>query len=174
MEAVHAQSPSIIQVSPLLSDAAASLEPPPAFKMAQELTFTMLAHALRSTRDGPNSYVTILLTFLQTVLRHPEGLATFERAIPWADLATFLAQGPQVSSNYTQFEKLSKSSIPPEDWALRGMVWPGRLFERGFWDGGEGQLMEVEMLDARDPLPEALDEDGMWEDDLDVNDKPAR
>jgi hypothetical protein len=174
IEAVHAQSPSIIQVSPVLSDAAASLEPPPAFKMAQELTFKMLAHALRSTRDRPNSYVTILLTFLQTVLRHPDGLAMFERAIPWVDLATFLSRGPRVSSNYTQSEKLSKSSILPEDWAMRGMVWPGRLFERGFWDGGEGQLMEMEMLDARDPLSETLDEDGMWEDDLDENDKPSR
>ena len=49
-------------------DAAASLEPPPAFKMAQELTFTMLVHAPKLKRDGPNSYVTVLLTFLQTVL----------------------------------------------------------------------------------------------------------
>jgi len=50
---------------------------------------------------------------------------------------------------------------------------PGQLFERGFWDGSRGQLMEVEILDARNPLPQALDEDGMWEDDLDANDKPA-
>jgi len=84
IEAVHPQSPSVIHVSPILSDTMASLEPPPAFKMAQELTFTMLAHALRSTRDGPNLYVTIILTFLQTVLQHPEGLAMLECAIPWA------------------------------------------------------------------------------------------
>ena len=58
IEAVHAQSPSIFQVSPVLSDAAVSLEPPPASKMAQELTFTILAHALWSTCDCPNSYVT--------------------------------------------------------------------------------------------------------------------
>lgn len=57
---------------------------------------------------------------------------------------------------------------------MRGMVWSGRLFERGFWDGGEGQLMEMEILDARDLLPETLDEDGMWEDDLDENDNPGR
>ena len=107
-------------------------------------------------------------------LRHPDGLAMFERAIPWVDLATFLSRGPRVSSNYTQSDKLSKSSILPEDWAMRGMVWPGRLFERGFWDGGENQLMEMEMLDARNPLPETLDEDGMWEDDLNGNDMPSR
>lgn len=60
LEAVQAQSPSAIQVSPVLSDTAASLELPPAFKMAQELTLT---RGLRSKRDGPNSYVTIVLTF---------------------------------------------------------------------------------------------------------------
>jgi len=80
--ALHAQSSSIVQISLVLSDAAASLELPPVFKMAQELTFTMLVHTLRSTRDSPNSYVTILLTFLQLVLRHPEGLATLEHAMP--------------------------------------------------------------------------------------------
>ena len=96
--------------------------PSPAFEMAQELTFTMLAHALPSTRDCPNLYDTILLTFRQTVLRHPEGLAMFERAIPWTDLATFLSRGPRVLSNYMQTEKLGKSSILPEDWAMRGMV----------------------------------------------------
>jgi len=30
------------------------------------------------------------------------------------------------------------------------------------------------MLDAHDPLPQALDKDGVWEDDLDANDKLAR
>ena len=33
--------------------------------------------------------------------------------------------------------------------------------------------MKVEILDACDPFPQALDEDGIWEDDLDANDKPA-
>ena len=125
----------------------------------------MLAHALWPTRDSPNSYVTFLLTFLQTVLRHPEGLAMFECTIPWVDFATFLGRGPRVSSDYTQSEKLSTSSILPEDWAMRGMVWPGRLLEHGFWDGSEGQLMELEMLDVRHPLPETLN-------DLDEHDKP--
>jgi len=79
----------------MLSDTAASLEPPLTFKMAQELTFTMLAHTLLSTggtrdRSVDDSYVTIPLTFLQTVLRHPEGLATLEHAITiWLDLAAF-------------------------------------------------------------------------------------
>ena len=95
----------------------------------------------------------ILLMFLQTVLRHPEGLAIFERAIPWADLATFLGRGPRVSSNHTQSEKLSKSGILPGNWAMLGMVWPGQLFEGGFRDGGEGQLMEVECWTPTTPFP---------------------
>jgi hypothetical protein len=98
----------------------------------------------------------------------------FERAILWADLAAFLGRGPRESSDYTQSEKLGKSSILREDWAMRSMVWPGRPFERRFWDGSEGQLMEMEMLDARDPLPESLDEDGMWEVGPDENGKPSR
>jgi hypothetical protein len=74
MEALNAQAPS--------TDSAASQEPPFAFTMARELTFSMLVHALRSTHDSPNSYVTILSTLLQTVLRKPEGLACLECAIP--------------------------------------------------------------------------------------------
>jgi hypothetical protein len=131
-EALNTQSPSVIQISPVLSDAAASSELPPAFKMAQELTFAMLAHALKSTRDGPNPYVTIILTFLQAV-RHPEGLAALERAIPWSDLGAFLDRGRRVSPKHTQNEKLNKSSILLEDWAIRGLAWPGRLFEHVLW-----------------------------------------
>ena len=69
------------------SDALPSLEPLPSFKLTQDITFGMRAHAVRSTWDVPNSYVTILLMFLQTVVRHPQGLSALERAIPWADLA---------------------------------------------------------------------------------------
>ena len=82
----------------------------------------MLAHTLWPTRDSPNSYATFLLTFLQTVLRHPEGLAMFERAIPWVDFAGFLGRGPRVSSDYILSEKLSKRGTLPEDWAMRGGV----------------------------------------------------
>ena len=37
VEAIHVQSPSFIQLSPILPDVAASLDPSPAFKMPQEL-----------------------------------------------------------------------------------------------------------------------------------------
>jgi hypothetical protein len=149
-----------------------ALHPPTTepFRMAQELTFSMLAHALRSTRDGPNPYVTVLLTFLQSVLQNREDLAALERAIPWTDLAAFLSQGPRVSSERLQDDKLVRQGILLEDWAIRGMAWHGRrLFERGYWDDNDDQLMEMEMLDARTPPGEA---DSMWEDDLDENEKP--
>ena len=51
------------------------------------------------------------------------------------------------------------------------MAWHGRLFERGFWDGNDDQLMEMEMLDAHNSPAEAMDGDGMWEDE-DENEKP--
>ncbi|KAI9455599.1 hypothetical protein BJY52DRAFT_638264 [Lactarius psammicola] len=165
------RSVSAIQISPALSDAVPSLEPSPSFKMAQDLTFGMLAHALRSTRDVPNPYVTILLMFLQTILRHSEGLSALERAIPWTDLAAFLTRAPHVPSNHLQNDKLDKNSVLLEDWAMRGMAWVGRVFERGCWEGNEGRLMEMEMLDARDASAESVD--GMWEDD-DDNDKASR
>jgi len=142
MEALNARSTS--------TNAAASQEPPFAFKMAQELTFSMLAHALRSTRDGPNCYVTVLLTFLQSVLRNPnpECLASLERAIPWKELAAFLSKGPRASSSWAQNEKLSQSNILLEDWAIRGIhvVRTSLRRERGFWNGKEDQLMEMRCL----------------------------
>jgi len=54
------------------------------------------------------------------------------------------------------------------------MVWPGRPFERGFWDCSEGHLMEMEMLDVRDFPSDASVDDGMWEDDVGEEDKPSR
>ena len=168
---MEAQGPSTAQASSVLPSEACA-EAPSAFKMAQELTFSMLAHALRSTRDGPNAYVTVILTFLQTVFRNPEGLAALERAVPWKDLAAFLCVGPRVSSKSSQSDKLSRNCILMEDWAIRGMAWYGRLFERGYWDGNDDQLMEMEMLDACNSPAEASDGDGMWEDDQQENEKP--
>ena len=169
---MEAQGPSTAQAFSIPSDSEASAEAPFTFKMAQELTFSMLAHALRSRRDGPNAYVTVILTFLQTVFRNPEGLAALERAIPWTDLAAFLSLGPRVSSKSSQSDKLSQKCILMEDWAIRGMAWYGRLFERGYWDGNDDQLMEMEMLDGCNSPAEASDGDGMWEDDQEENEKP--
>ena len=45
--------------------------------------------------------------------------------------------------------------------SLRSSARAASCRERGFLDGGEGQLMEMEMLDMRGPVPETLDEDGV-------------
>jgi protein SMG6 len=166
VDASNPQGVSAILISPALPDAVWPLEPSPSFKMAQDLTFDMLAHALRSTRDVPNPYVTILLMFLQTILRHPEGRSALEHAIPWADLVVFLTRAPHVPSTHVQNDKLDKNSVLLEDWAMRGMAWVGRVFERGCWEVNEGRLMETEMLNACD----AKFIHGMWEDNHD-NDK---
>ncbi len=50
------------------------------------------------------------------------------------------------------------------------MAWHRHVFKHGFWDGNEDQLMEMEMLDARNP-PATMDGDGMWEED-EENEKP--
>jgi len=110
VDASNPQGISAIHISPVLSDAVPSLEPSPSFKMAQDLAFSMLAHALRSTRDVPNPYVTILFMFLQTILRHPEGFSALERAVPWTDFAAFLTRAPHVPSIHLQNDKLDKNS----------------------------------------------------------------
>jgi len=45
--------------------------------------------------------------------------------------------------------------------SLRSSARAASRWEHGFLDGGEGQLMEMEMLDMRGPIPETLDKDGM-------------
>ena len=55
IEALHIWSLSIIQVSPILSDTTASLEPPPTFRMAQELTFKMVTPNAPGNTFGPTS-----------------------------------------------------------------------------------------------------------------------
>ncbi|KAI0044237.1 hypothetical protein FA95DRAFT_1625998, partial [Auriscalpium vulgare] len=61
-------------------------------------------------------------------------------------------------------EKLTAHNALPEDWAVRGMAWPGRgLYERGFWASGESRQNEMEMLDERDET----EADGQIGDDSD-------
>ena len=101
--------------------------------------------------------------FLRTILWQPEGLPPLrlERAIPWADLAAFLTRAPHVPSNHLQNDKLDKNNVLLEDWAMRGMAWVWRVFERRSREGNEGRLMDMDACDA------------MWEDD-DDNGKGSR
>jgi protein SMG6 len=146
---------------------------PPAFKFALQLVFQMLSSVLRHPTRKPsqyarstlNPYLTIILTFLATILKHHPTLETLERSIPWADLASFftvvprkimISQGLMVSPKHTTLQHierwimLTSGCAPPlpEDWCLRGMEWVGRkVFERGFWKSGEEKKAELEVLE---------------------------
>ena len=150
-------------------------EQPPAFKFALQLTFSMLSHVLRRptrkssqyARSNLNPYLTVLLTFLSTVLKHRPTLDVLERSIPWEELGAFFAtvprkimisQGlmsePGKSNSHRNAERwvmLTSACAPPlvEDWCLRGMEWVGRkVYERGFWKSGEERKAELEVLET--------------------------
>ena len=149
---------------------------PPAFKFALQLVFQMLSSVLRQpfrkpspyARSTLNPYLTIILTFLATILKHRPTLDTLERSIPWADLASFFPvvprrimisqglmvspkhNGPQHVERVERWIMLTSGCAPPlpEDWCLRGMEWVGRkVFERGFWKSGEEKKVELEVLE---------------------------
>jgi len=75
---------------------------PPAFKFALQLTFAVLSHvlkkltrrALQHSHSPLNHYLTVLFTFLATVLKHQPSFGVLERSIPWADLTAFLTTYP--------------------------------------------------------------------------------
>ena len=85
-------------------------------------------------------------------------LPTSKCSTPWEDLAVFLAKGRKYRRITPTPWSLERAESCPKTGAMRGVVWLGRLFERGFLGSGKGQPMEVEMLDVRNPLPESLDE----------------
>ncbi|TFK42921.1 hypothetical protein BDQ12DRAFT_299349 [Crucibulum laeve] len=162
------------EVSEMASPPMSEVEPevpehPPAFKYALQLTFAMLSYVLRHptrkasqyARSTLNPYLTVLLTFLATVLKHQQTLEILQRSIPWEELAAFFATVPR---KIMTSQKLLSSSKPgeerwpmltsgcapplPEDWCLRGMEWVGRkVFERGFWKSGEERRAELEVLE---------------------------
>ncbi|KAJ7489926.1 hypothetical protein B0H11DRAFT_1046908 [Mycena galericulata] len=158
------------QTSPAMSEAEPDAQPPAAFRLALQLLFAMLTHALRRPTRKPspfaraslNPYLTVVLTFLATVLRHPATLAAVERAVPWGALADFFAHIPRhvmASQNLAgsgaapreeRWAMLTTGCAPPlpEDWCLRGMEWVGRkVYQHGFWKAGEEKRAEIEVLD---------------------------
>ncbi|KAL5511564.1 hypothetical protein ACEPAH_4781 [Sanghuangporus vaninii] len=160
---INVKGSGVLNVSPLLGQTQAvnseQTEPPLAFKYALQLTFAMFAYTLRDpmrkatrfSRPTLNPYNTVLLTFLATVMKHSAVQRVLERAIPWDELAAFFSTIPR--AGFVQVEsgvRLTSGCSPlPEDWCLRGMEWGGRrVFERGFWKGGEERHMEIEILDA--------------------------
>lgn len=151
------------------------LDQPPAFKFSLQLTFAMLSHVLRHPKRKAsqyaqstlNPYLTIVLTFLSTVLKHKPTLDVLERSIPWDELAAFFTTTPRQimisqglmsqpgrangQRNTERWVMLTSGCAPPlpEDWCLRGMEWVGRkVYERGFWKAGEERQAELEVLET--------------------------
>jgi hypothetical protein len=177
---VERKANGILSVSPVMIHASAipieDIEPPLAFKYALQLTFDMLTYTLRSpmrkatpfSRETLNPYITILLTFLVTVLKHPAAQKAIERSVPWAELATFFGSIP--SKVLPQAEggiRLTSACPPlPEDWCMRGMEWVGRrVYERGFWKSAEERQVEMEVLNKSEASEHLTD--GIIEDESD-------
>ncbi|KAF7347164.1 PINc domain-containing protein [Mycena venus] len=137
--------------------APAMSEPGPApFHFASQLMFAMLRHVLQRSL---NPYTTVVLTFLATVLKHPQMLSAMERRVPWGDLATFFTSIPrhimasqglmEPRTSRKRWPSLTAGCVPlPEDWCLRGMEWVEKVYQQGFWKTAEGRHTETEVLDS--------------------------
>jgi len=109
----------------------------PTFTHALELAFAVLEFTL-SHPNRPqglhtvlNPYITIVFTFLATLLRQQHVIAHLIPSIPWQRLVDFLN-----SSNIDVKDEIRLVAGPPlpEDWLLRGMEWVGRrVYASGFW-----------------------------------------
>ena len=172
---------------PPLSSAPQEPELPIALSLAMQLTFAMLLHTLRHPFHQPseyatptlNSYNTIILTFLTSILREPSVRVALECAVPWEELAVFFTNIPhrnitrkhhKVSAEHDLLF-MSGGKPLPQDWCIRGMGWGGKkVFKRGFWNkdadtAGEEHNIEVEVLDRMDIPDQAMD--GIIEDERD-------
>lgn len=171
--------------SPLITKADGDLDGdlPVQLEFALQLTFTMLSQALsrpmRSIpfqRDTLNPYITIILTFVSTVIKS-DHWPIFERVIPWGELAVFLSSVPRSviklsdeAAGSREPSIITAGCAPlPEDACLRGMAWGGRkIYERGFWNrAADGRINEAAVLDVKDGEEVS---DGIIEDDDDDDD----
>ncbi|KAJ7752078.1 hypothetical protein B0H16DRAFT_1887390 [Mycena metata] len=158
------------QTSPAMSDAeAAATEAPVSFRFALQLLFAMLSHVLRRptrksspfARSTLNPYLTVVLTFLATVLKHPQTLDAMERSVPWDDLAAFFARIPRHMMASQGLAEVRTSR--EERWAMLTDGWVGRkVYQHGFWKTGEEKHAEIEVLDDSEALEIT---DGHIEDD---------
>ncbi|KAG6861720.1 hypothetical protein C0995_012724 [Termitomyces sp. Mi166 len=166
-------------------------EYPPSFKYALQLAFSMLSYVLQHpirtksrgfARPNVNPYLSVILTFLATVLKNPQVSSMLERAVPWEELAGFFARIPRTVMTKqglfngekecgAKWTMLTSGMAPPlpEDWCIRGMEWVGRsVFERGYWKSGEDRRTEIEVLEEQEWAREMTD--GHIEDDDDADD----
>ncbi|TIB71831.1 hypothetical protein E3Q23_03635 [Wallemia mellicola] len=142
------------------------------FEYAQELTFSIFNLLLNNpTSELPgsplNPYITIVMTYLITILKQSTVLSLLEKKVPWIELSVFLSKllpnkstldkGTKSNSNTPQGPQLSRlvSGAPlPEDWCLRGMEWVGRrVYERGFWKARTGTSTGASYSGAPPPVP---------------------
>ncbi|KAJ7263217.1 hypothetical protein B0H12DRAFT_1231044 [Mycena haematopus] len=136
---------------------------PTPFCFARQLTCIILSHMLCCPISPFVVNAQLLLTFLVTVLKHPQTLDTMERSptSPFALSAQPLLprDGAQASADARRDGLFTEL----EDWCLRGMEWVGRkVYQHGFWKAGEEKRTEIEVLDA----PEAVEIiEGHMEDD---------
>jgi len=174
------------------AETASDAELPPAFKYSLQLTFAMLSFVLKKPLRKPsqyagstlNPYLTVILTFLATLVKHRSVLTLLERSVPWEELAEFLSSVPRKvmmsqglmvegigssgGGTGEQWVMLTTGCAPPlpEDWCMRGMEWVGRrVFERGYWKSGEETKAEMDVLSPADESGEGTD--GKIEDDDD-------
>lgn len=155
---------------------------PNSLQLTLQLAFSTLSFCLRNpqrrasafARPAINPYITILLTFLHTILKLPGVLHVIERSFPWDDLVAFLQTVPrrQLQKEVEARAKLTSGCAPlPEDWCLRGMSWSGRrVYEHGFWVRGAPKGSnsnevsgEMDVLLANEN--DEQDTDGIIEDD---------
>ncbi|KAF6764811.1 hypothetical protein DFP72DRAFT_985932 [Ephemerocybe angulata] len=180
------RSPALHQLKPMTPPSPTTELPdcPPALNYAMQLTFAMLSLVLRRPLRQPsayarstlNPYLTVILTFLSTILKQSAALHVLERSIPWQELATFFGTIPRrVMTSQGLFDEtpasgerwamLTSGVSPPlaEDWCMRGMEWVGRkVFERGYWKSSEDRKAEMEVLDQMEGVEIS---DGTIEDD---------
>ena len=174
------ESPTVMSPSMEFDNDSMAVDVPHSLQLALQLAFSTLSfclrHPLRRTsqfgKPKLNPYITVLLTFVQTIVKQPGVLTIIERSFPWEDLLVFINSAPrrQVQKEVEARAKLTSGCAPlPEDWCIRGMAWPGRrVYEHGFWPrstapGGGGVAGEMDVLLANENAePES---DGIIEDD---------
>lgn len=150
---------------------------PLSFLHSLNLTCSLLCYTLEypflGNTDSVNPYITILLTFLVTILKTltPSPLLdTIHHQVPWRYFAVFLrqiipehvwhSQKLLQSPTYTfrhcepreRWPMLTSSTAPalPEDWCLRGSEWVGRrVYERGFWQDNGGDDEKISRVEIR-------------------------
>ncbi|KAE8218696.1 hypothetical protein CF319_g7477 [Tilletia indica] len=131
-------------------------------------------HTERSSpsTEIPNPYITMMLTFLLTIVKQPHAPVILERWVPWQTLTDLANSGPDARGASIIPPANALAEIPskvtggmplPEDWCLRGMSWVSRrVFERGFWKPRPGAELaasglpvfesEIDVLDRSEDL----------------------